>query len=117
MFRPGPGTGRADTHCTALLRRTATMTGLLAGIVATFLSPSPASAQSTGRVTGVVTDSASSRPVGDVQVLVVGTRIGGVTDAQGRYTIVGAPAGTRTIEARRIGYKASRIPNVNVAIR
>ena len=49
-----------------------------------------------------------------VQVTVVGTRIGAITDAQGRYTINGAPTGTRTIEARRIGYRATRMVNVTV---
>ena len=52
-------------------------------------------AQGAGRVTGLVTDSLSDRPMSDVQVVVVGTRIGAVTDAEGRYTIVGAPAGSR----------------------
>jgi TonB-linked SusC/RagA family outer membrane protein len=75
---------------------------------------SSASAQSTGRISGVVTDSASDRPISEVQVFVVGTRIGAVTDAEGRYTITGAPAGTRAIEARRIGYRVARIPNVAV---
>ena len=75
----------------------------------------PALAQGqTGRITGVVTDSASDRPVGNVMVTVVGTRIGAVTDAQGRYTINSAPTGTRTIEARRIGYRATRVVNVTV---
>ena len=39
-----------------------------------------ASAQSTGRITGTVTDSASGRPIADVQVTVGGTRLGAVTE-------------------------------------
>ena len=115
MVRSGQSTGRAAAHRAALLRRTAKTAGFLAGIAALILSPpTPLAAQGTGRITGVVTDSASDRPVGNVQVTVVGTRIGAVTDAQGRYTINNAPTGTRSIEARRIGYRASRLVNVTV---
>lgn len=73
-----------------------------------------AGAQGVGRITGVVTDSASDRPVGDVQVFVVGTRLGGLTDAQGRYTINAVPVGTRAIEARRIGYRQGTASNILV---
>ena len=116
MVRPGPQTGRAAVYQVVLHRCTAKTSGVVAGIAALMLTAVPLAAQNTGRITGVVTDSASERPVGDVQVSVVGTRIGAMTDAQGRYTINGAPTGTRTIEARRIGYRATRLVNVNVQL-
>ena len=115
MFRPGHPTGGATRTRVVLLRRVAQSAGTLAAAAAlVFIISPPAAAQATGRIAGVVTDSATDRPVSDVQVVVVGTRIGGVTDAQGRYTIAGAPAGTRSIEARRIGYRVGRVTNVNV---
>lgn len=83
---------RATTRVLALL--------LLAPLV-------PAAAQSTGRITGTVTDSASGRPIADVQVTVGGSRAAGITDAQGRYSIGGVPTGARTLDARRIGYQPS----------
>jgi TonB-dependent SusC/RagA subfamily outer membrane receptor len=114
MFRPGHAGGVARTRV-ALLHRVAQRAGVLTAAAALVFTVSPpVAAQSTGRITGVVTDSATDRPVSDVQVIVVGTRIGGVTDAQGRYTIAGAPGGTRSLEARRIGYRVGRVPNVNV---
>ena len=117
MVRPGSGTGRTAGHQAVKLRFTAKTTGFFAGIAAIMLTTAlPIEAQNTGRLTGVVTDSASERPVGDVQVSVVGTRIGAITDAQGRFTINGAPTGPRTIEARRIGYRATRVVNVNVQL-
>lgn len=64
-------------------------------------------AQGTGRITGTVTDSISGQPIPDVQVTIGGSRAGGVTDGQGRFTIANVPAGTRQIDARRIGYQAS----------
>src|SRR5688500_6758973 len=60
----------------------------------------PASAQSiTGRVTGQ-----GALPVADVSVIVVGTQLGAVTSADGRYAIIGVPAGTHEVRAQRIGY-------------
>jgi TonB-linked SusC/RagA family outer membrane protein len=115
MFRPGVSAGRAARLFPAHPCRTVRSAGVIAGIIALMCaSPPPLYAQSAGRITGVVTDSATDRPVGNVQVTVVGTRIGAVTDAQGRYTINSAPTGTRTIEARRIGYRATRVVNVTV---
>lgn len=73
-----------------------------------------ASAQSTGRITGTVTDSASGRPIADVQVTVGGTRLGAVTDAQGKYSLGGVPTGPRIIDARRIGYVPSPPRTVTV---
>ena len=44
------------------------------------------------------------RPVSDVTVLVVGTRNGAVSRADGRFTITSVPAGVRQLHAARIGY-------------
>ena len=67
-----------------MLRHLAARVRVSAGTLLLTLVLSPAlEAQGTGRVTGVVTDSLSDRPMSDVQVVVVGTRIGAVTDAPG----------------------------------
>jgi TonB-dependent SusC/RagA subfamily outer membrane receptor len=73
------------------------------------LAPQALEAQvSTGAIRGRVTDpSAAGRGLPDVQVLVTDTRIGTVTNANGEFTLVGVPAGTRTISVRRIGYQAT----------
>jgi TonB-linked SusC/RagA family outer membrane protein len=55
-------------------------------------------------VAGSVVDSAGRRPLANVQVAVVGTRFGAVTNDNGRYTITGVPAGTHAVRAIRIGY-------------
>jgi hypothetical protein len=68
----------------------------------------------TGRITGVVLDSASGQPLGAVQVFVTGTTLGVSTAENGRFTINGVPAGTRTLETRRVGYRSVRLPNVVV---
>jgi TonB-linked SusC/RagA family outer membrane protein len=80
--------------------------GVALGLIL-LLSPSlrAAQAQGTGTVRGTVTDAKFGGPAQDVQVIVVGgTRRGAVTDAAGRYSIVGVPAGRITVRAQRIGY-------------
>lgn len=75
-----------------------------AAALAVLLLPTGLLAQGTGTVTGVVTDQGTSRPVSDVQVSIAGVPRGALTDAQGRYTIAGLPAGSVEVRARRVGY-------------
>ncbi|MCY4399115.1 MAG: TonB-dependent receptor [Gemmatimonadetes bacterium] len=67
--------------------------------------PAPVSGQE-GTVTGTVTDAASQRPVGSVQVFLVGTGLGTLSRDNGRFVILNVPAGDYTLRAERIGYTA-----------
>ena len=67
--------------------------------------PSLLAAQSSGTIRGHVTDVASGRALADAQVTVDGTRIGGITNANGDYTLNAVPTGPRTVTVRRIGYQ------------
>ncbi len=68
-------------------------------------SLAPAGAQQpTGTITGQVIDSATRQPLGGVNVVVEGTGLGAITREDGTFSIVGVPAGTHTLRARRIGY-------------
>ena len=82
--------------------------------LALLLLTDTAAAQGTGRITGTVTDSALGRGLGNAQISVSGVRTRSETDEQGRYTVVGVPAGTYTVEARRIGYRRGVVANVVV---
>lgn len=70
------------------------------------------STAATGRLTGQVIDQSSGTPLSDAGVQVVGTRLGSITSADGRYTIVGIPAGTVTIHVRRIGFQAKTVTGI-----
>jgi TonB-linked SusC/RagA family outer membrane protein len=83
-------------------------------VLLTLLAPPGALAQGVGRISGTVTDSISGRVLSDVQLSVVGSRAGAVTDDRGRYNLVGVAAGVRVIEARRIGYQPAVVRNVTV---
>jgi TonB-linked SusC/RagA family outer membrane protein len=67
----------------------------------------PVAAQ-TGQITGLVSDSLTAQPVGAADVIVVGSTLRARTGDDGRYAIVGVPAGTHFVEARRLGYVANR---------
>ena len=76
---------------------------LLAGAIALAFAV-PAIAQSTGTITGRVTERQTQRPLGNVQVRVVGSNRGAVTDDSGSYRITNVPAGPAQVAAQRLGY-------------
>jgi hypothetical protein len=82
---------------------------------ASLLLPRVASAQ-TGRITGVVTDAGTGQPIEGVQVMVQGTGLGALSQANGRYFILGVVPGAYTVAARRIGYQNVEVAGVTVAI-
>ena len=67
------------------------------------LTPVAVGAQATGQVSGRVT-AEGGRPLSSATVSVDGTRLGGITGAEGRFTIAGVPVGRQTVRVRRIGY-------------
>ncbi len=67
--------------------------------------PPGALAQGGVTVRGTVTNVAANLPVAGAQVFVVGTRFGGVTGADGRYTFAGVPEGTIVVRVRALGFQ------------
>ena len=65
----------------------------LAAVVALTAFVPSLQAQQTGRIVGRVTDSQSGAPIGEAQVFIPGTGIGGLTRANGAYVILEVPAG------------------------
>lgn len=65
-------------------------------------------------VRGRVTDAATAAPIAEVAVTVVGSRLGAITDAEGRYVLPRVPVGSITVSAARIGY-ATRTERVTLA--
>ena len=87
------------------LRRGMIITWLtLAG--SSLYSPPPLAAQTgTGSIRGRVTRAGQGGGgVAGAQVFVVSTRVGAVTDADGRYSFTGVPAGTQTVRVRALGF-------------
>ena len=70
-------------------------------------------AEAVATVTGHVTDVQGNRPLANAQVLVVGTQLRAITNAEGRFSIANVPEGSHTIRAMLIGF-APQNRTVNV---
>lgn len=79
-------------------------------------APITAAKAQTGKITGVVTDTETGKPVEGAAVVVQGTTLGANTNAAGRYFIIQVPPGTYTVQARRLGYQSVNATNVVVTI-
>ena len=83
---------------------------LLAGAaLALCAGVSAAAAQGTGTVRGTVTDAVTRRPVDGVQVFVVGTDLGTLSNAAGQFQF-NVAAGPVTLRTRRVGFGSATKP-------
>ncbi|MGZ8493151.1 MAG: carboxypeptidase regulatory-like domain-containing protein [Gemmatirosa sp.] len=71
-------------------------------------------AAASGRITGRIIDAQTGAGLSDVGVQVVGTTIGTMSGVNGRFTLNGVPAGTVTVQARRIGYQAKAVSGIEL---
>ena len=92
------------------MNRFVTAMGRLAAAiaVASVLVASPVAAQ-TGTVTGTITDASNGAGIQSVQVYLVDTGLGTLTNATGRFLILNVPAGSYTLRAERLGYATQDI--------
>ena len=67
----------------------------------------PLSAQ-TGSVTGTLTSGETGEPLPNVQVSLEGTGLGAISNNQGRFLILGVPAGESELVAQLIGFREER---------
>jgi TonB-dependent SusC/RagA subfamily outer membrane receptor len=68
----------------------------------------PPAAPGVGTVVGRVTDARSGAGLAAVSVQVEGTRLGTLTNDEGRYRLASVPSGAHVLVARRIGYAPNR---------
>ena len=87
-------------------RRIAGWAGTVAALafVASAVWANPVAAQATGSITGEIL-SRTNQALSEVQVFIVGTQMGGLTGANGRFVIRNVPAGAHQLRAMRIGYE------------
>lgn len=71
-------------------------------------------AGTSGTLTGTVLD-AGGKPVVAATVLLVGSRLGAYTDAEGRFTILNVPAGTYSVKVSRLGYNSVTTEEVRLS--
>ncbi len=83
---------------------------LLLGLTAAGIG---SAAAQTGAISGAVTDK-TGEGVSYVNVILLGTKLGGRANAEGKYTIVGVPVGIYTLATRAVGYAPSERVEVRV---
>ena len=83
-------------------------------ILILFLAVSSPLAQSTGSLSGIVSDS-SHNPLPDVNVKIKGSYLGTAADIDGRYLIKGISPGEYTVQVSAIGYKPVEYTGIKIS--
>jgi outer membrane receptor protein involved in Fe transport len=73
-----------------------------------------AHAGETGNITGLLVDSEYGEPLIGANVYIENTSLGAASDLDGRYVILGVPAGKHTLVVSMIGYAETKINQVEV---
>ena len=73
-------------------------------------------AQTTGKISGTVTDAGTGEPLPGVNVVIEGTQQGTATDAEGYYVILNVAPGTYDLRASFIGYQTLTKTGVEVTV-
>ena len=73
-------------------------------------------AQTTGKVSGVVTDRGSSDPLPGTNVYLVNTSYGTASDNLGRFTMINIPPGKYALKVDMIGYKSVQVGELLVSV-
>ena len=76
--------------------------------------PGVALAQGTGTIAGQVLEEGGTLAVIGANVRIDGSTLGGVTDLDGNYRIIGVPIGTYTVTASYTGYTSQTLTSVDV---
>jgi outer membrane receptor protein involved in Fe transport len=79
---------------------------LALSVLALFLVPAGALAQTAGKVQGTVADKDTGEPLPGAQVLITGTLLGNLSDDNGYYFINNVPVGAQAVEASLLGYQS-----------
>src|SRR5262245_41437645 len=72
-------------------------------VAAAMLTTGTVWAQATGSLSGRVSDAATGKSLQGAVVRVIGTTASAYTDANGRFTLPGVPAGTQRVEIDYVG--------------
>ncbi len=72
-------------------------------------------AGTTGKIAGKVIDAKTKEPLIGVNIVIVGTSMGGASDVDGSYFIINIPPGVYEVRASEIGYASVTVKNVRVS--
>lgn len=95
-------------------RRVFQSVGKFMAAVCLLLVPGSLWAGTTGVLTGKITGG-EDNPVVAATVLLIGTRLGAYSDAEGNFTILNIPAGTYSVKVSRLGYNSVTTEKVRIS--
>ncbi len=75
-----------------------------------------ASGGTTGKITGLVKNTETGKPLIGVNVVVAAADVGAATGADGRYIILNIPPGTYDVVFSMIGYSPKKVENVRIMV-
>ncbi len=78
------------------------------GMLLVFGASTLAAQGTQGSISVRVTEAAGGKPLDQAQVVIVGTTLGGLTNAEGRYTFRGVNAGTVQVRVLRVGFSEQK---------
>ena len=93
-------------------RTVTTFTFLFAALLLTAV----ARGQTTGKISGRVTEAGTGQPLPGVNVRIDGTTQGTATDVDGEYVIIGVRPGSYTVVASYVGYTTVRQEGVRLSV-
>jgi outer membrane receptor for ferrienterochelin and colicin len=85
-------------------------------LVAVFSVSTLVFSQSVVQLDGFVYDRQSRQPLAGVNVLLVGTQLGDVTDSTGHFEVRGIPPGRYRLRATMMGYEPAEIANLKISV-
>ena len=100
--------------CLSMALRAHVCTSLVAVVMIVPAALLPAQASS-GRIVGRIIDAATGEGLADVGVQVVGTTLGVSSGVDGRYALPAIPAGTVTLQVRRLGFQPKTVTGILLA--
>lgn len=90
-------------------------TGLCSAALLLVLSAVPLFAGTTGKLSGRVVDK-QNEPLPSANIILVGTKLGGVTNLDGYFTILNIPPGTYAVQVRLVGYRPHTTREVRISV-
>ena len=96
-----------------VLRRNGILPILILILSVILLQPQVSSADTTGIIAGIITDT-SGDPLPGASVMIIGSEFGSMSDSEGEYVIAGLSPGEYTLSARMVGRSTSFIEGVTV---
>ncbi len=83
-------------------------------LLLTVLASALALGAETGKIAGRVVDAGTGQALPRANVVLSGVELGAATDLAGYYTVLNVPAGSHSVEASMVGYRAVTVTGVRV---